>query len=129
MVLDVLSLGKKHPVRDKFNEVHFLADVDRLVRELRENNIDAEKLCEIKSSPKSYAKNVRETPMYRRVKNTNDFMKDQTLTLLALPFDKVCGFCVMKQTIYSDKLNEILSSSQFEPRSGESDNLTIKTEN
>ena len=26
-VLDILSLGPKHPVRDKFNEVHFLADV------------------------------------------------------------------------------------------------------
>ena len=42
-VLDVLSLGPKHPVRDKFNEVHFLADVDRLVRELRENNTDGSK--------------------------------------------------------------------------------------
>ena len=38
-VLDVLSLGPKHPVRDKFNEVHFLADVDRLVRELRRTTL------------------------------------------------------------------------------------------
>ena len=67
-VLDVLSLGPKHPVRDKFNEVHFLADVDRLFRELRENNTDGEKLCEIESSAKWYAKNVRETPMDRAVK-------------------------------------------------------------
>ena len=37
-VLDILSLGPKHPVRDKFIEVHFLAHVDELVRELRENN-------------------------------------------------------------------------------------------
>ena len=34
----------------------------------------------------------------------------------------------MKQTTNSDKLNEILSSSQFEPHNGESDDLTIKTE-
>ena len=34
----------------------------------------------------------------------------------------------MKQTIYSDELNEILSSSQFEPRNGENDDLTIRTE-
>ena len=33
----------------------------------------------------------------------------------------------MKQT-YSDKLNEILSSSQFEPPNGESDDLTLRTE-
>ena len=35
-VLDVLLLGSKHPVGNKFNEVnHLLADVDKLVRELR----------------------------------------------------------------------------------------------
>ena len=43
-VLDVLSLGSKHPVMDKFNEVHFLADVDKSVRELRKNNTDGENL-------------------------------------------------------------------------------------
>ena len=125
-VMDVLSLCPKHPVRDKFNEVHFLADADRLVCELRENNTDGEKLCEIELSAKCYAKNVRETPMDRGVKNANDFLKDQKL--LAVPFDKGCGFCVMKQTTNSDKLNEILGSSQFEPRNGEGDDLTIRTQ-
>ena len=125
-VLDVLLLGQKHPIRDKFNEVRFLADVDGLVRELRENNTDGEKLCELELSAKWYAKNVRETPMDRGVKKTNNFLKDQKL--LAVPFDKSCGIFVMKQTTYSDKLNEILSSSQFEPRKGESDDLTLRAE-
>ena len=125
-VLDVLSLSPKHPVRDKFNEVHFITDVDRLVCELRENNTYGGNLCEIESSAKWYAKNVRETPMYRGVKKANDFLKD--LKLLAVPFDKGCGFCVMKQTTYSDELYEILSSSQFEPRNGESDYLKKQME-
>ena len=43
-VLGVLSLCPKNPVKDKFNEVHFFADVNRLVREIRENNTDGEKL-------------------------------------------------------------------------------------
>ena len=42
-VVDVLSLGPKHAVMDKFNEVHFVADVDRLVCEFRESNTDGEK--------------------------------------------------------------------------------------
>ena len=71
-VLDILSLGPKHPVRDKFNEVQFLADVDKLVRELRENN--TEKLCEIEASSKWYAKNVRETPLDRGVKKVHDYL-------------------------------------------------------
>ena len=85
-VLELLSLGPKHPVRDKFNEVHFLADLDRLVRELRKNNTDGEKLCEIELLAKCYAKNVRETPIDRGVKKGKDFLQDQKL--LAVPFDK-----------------------------------------
>ena len=37
IVPDILSLGSKHPVRDKFNELQFHADADNLVRELRDN--------------------------------------------------------------------------------------------
>ena len=43
-VLDVFPLGPKHPVRDKINEVLFFADLDRLVRELREHKTVVEKL-------------------------------------------------------------------------------------
>ena len=66
--LDTLSLGPERPVREKFDEVHFLADVDKLVRELRENRLEGENLCEIESSAKWYAKNVCETPVDRWVK-------------------------------------------------------------
>ena len=115
-ILPDVSLGPKHQVS---------ADVDRLIREIRENNTDGEKLCEIESSAKWYAKNERETPMDRGVKKANEFLKDQKQ--MAVPFDKGCGSCVMKQTTNSAKLNEILSSSQFE-LNGESDRLTINTE-
>ena len=62
-VIDILFLGPKHPVRDKFNEEHFLADVDKLVCELRDNKTEGEKICEIEASAKRFAKNVRETPL------------------------------------------------------------------
>ena len=74
--------------------MHFLADIDRLVRGFRGHNTDGEKLCEIELSAKWYATNVLETPMDRVVKEDNKFLKDQNL--LAVPFDKGCGFCVMK---------------------------------
>ena len=95
-LLDILSLGPKHPVRDKFNEVHFFADVNKLVRELRENNTEGEKLCENEESAKWYAKNVRETPLDRGVKKVQDYLKANDL--LAVPFDKACGFGVMKKS-------------------------------
>ena len=67
-VLDVLSLRPEHPVRDKFNEVHFLADVDKHVRELPDNKTDGEKLCVIEASTKWYAKKLRKTAMVRGAK-------------------------------------------------------------
>ena len=41
---EVLSFGPKHPVRDNFNEIHFLADIDSFLCELKLNRIPGEKL-------------------------------------------------------------------------------------
>ena len=51
-VVDILSFGPKHPVRDKYTEVQFLADVDKLVRELCKNKTEGEKHCKIEASAK-----------------------------------------------------------------------------
>ena len=61
-VREVLSFGPKHPVRDKFNEIHFLADFDKFLSELKLNRIPGGKLCEIEAAAKRYAKNVKQTP-------------------------------------------------------------------
>ena len=45
-VRGLLSYGPKYPLRDKFNEEHFLADIDKLARTLRESGTDGGKLCE-----------------------------------------------------------------------------------
>ena len=113
-------------MRDKFNEVHFLADVDKLVRELRENNTEEEKLCEIEASSKWYAKNVRETPMDRGVKKVHDYLKVNDL--LAVPFDKGCGLCVNKKSTFMEKLDEVLNSDQFQKINGAKDDIVIKNE-
>ena len=49
--LDKVSERQDRPLVH-FNEVHFLADVDKLVRELREKNTEGEKVCEIEASAK-----------------------------------------------------------------------------
>ena len=90
ILLDVLPLSPKHPVGDKFNDVHFIADVERLHRELREINTDDEKFREIESSAKWYAKNVRETTMDRAVRKRNDLLRNQKLQ--AVPFNRGCRF-------------------------------------
>ena len=64
-VRNLLAFGPKRPIRDKFKELHFLADIDSLIRNLSENNVPAEKLFEVEASAKWYSKNIRETPLDR----------------------------------------------------------------
>ena len=73
-----------------------------------------------------YAKNIRETPMNRAVKKVHDYLKANDL--LAVPFDKGCGFCVMKKSTYRGKLDEVLNSDQFQKFNGAKDDIVIKYE-
>ena len=54
-VQKVLALGPKHPVRDKFNETHFLADMDIFLSDLKNRKVPGEALCEIEAVAKAYA--------------------------------------------------------------------------
>ena len=43
-VREALSFGPKHPVRNRFNEIQFLADIDSFLSERKLNRIPGEKL-------------------------------------------------------------------------------------
>ena len=85
-VREVLSFGPKHPVRDKFNEIHFLADIDSFLCELKLNRITGEKLCETEAAAKRIAKSVKQTPSDKIVEKARKYLKDNGL--LAVPFDR-----------------------------------------
>ena len=89
-VEDLLSYGPKHPVKDKFNKTQFIADIDKLVNNLRQNGVNGEKLCEIEASAKWYAKNQRETPVDRGLSKVTKYLKEHDL--LAVPFDNGNAF-------------------------------------
>ena len=74
-VLDVLTFVTKQPVRQKFIDVQFFPDVDKLVCELREKNTEVESLRDVEASLKRYAKIVRKTPMDKGVKKVHDYIK------------------------------------------------------
>ena len=71
-------------------------------------------------------KNVRETPMDRGVKKVHDYLKANDL--LAVPFGKGCGFCVMKKSTYMEKFDEVLTSDQFQQINGAKDDIVITNE-
>ena len=101
---EVLSYGPKHPIRDNFKEIHFLADIDSCLSELKLNGIPGEKLCEIEAAAKRYARNVKQTPSDKGVEKVRKYLKDNGL--LAVPFDTGVGFFVMKKETYEKKLND-----------------------
>ena len=57
---DLLLFGPKPPIRDKLKNFQFLAHVDNLIRNLRENNAPDEKLFEIEAAAKWYSKTSEE---------------------------------------------------------------------
>ena len=49
-VYEVLSMGPKHPIRDKYNETHFMADIDIFLPQLKNKKTSGETLCEIEAA-------------------------------------------------------------------------------
>ena len=119
-------MGPKHPIRDKFNETHFLADIDILLSQFQIQKTSGETFCEIEAAAKAYAKNVRQTPRDKTVEKTRKYLKDNGL--LAVPFDKGVGFCIMRKQRYESKLESLLQSAQFLKKDATTDKIILKIE-
>ena len=126
LVRDLLAFGPKHPIKDKFKELHFLADIDSLTKNLRENNVPGEKQFENEAAAKCYSKNIREAPLDRALANVQKYLRYNAL--FAVPFDKGVGFCVMKKSTYAEKLEKVLDGEQFRKLEKSSDNIVMKNE-
>ena len=125
-VQQVLALGPKHPVRDKFNETHFLADIDIYLSDLKNRKVPGEALCEIEAVAKADAKRVKQTPSDKGVETKRKNLKSNGL--VAVPYDTGMGFCVMRKDTYENKLSDTLDSNQFSKSKGTSDAIVLKIE-
>ena len=70
-----------------------------MIRYLREDNVPGEKLLEIDAAEKWYSKNIRETPLDRALAKMQKYLHHNAL--MAVPFDKGVGICVMKNSTYA----------------------------
>ena len=125
-VQQVLALGPKHPVRDKVNETHFLADIDIFLLDLKNRKVPGEALCEIEAVAKAYAKRMKQTPSDKGVEKARKYLKSNGL--VAVPYDRGVGFCVMRKDTYENKLLDTLDSNQFSKSKGTSDAIVLKIE-
>ena len=83
-VQQVLALGPKNPVRDKFNETNFQAEIDIFLSDLKNGKFPGEALCEIEDVAKAYSKRVRQRPSDKGVEKARKYLKSNGL--VAVPF-------------------------------------------
>ena len=122
----MLALGPKHPVRDKLNETHFLADINIFLLDLKNHKVPGEALWEIEAVAKSCAKRVKQTPSDKSIEKARKYLKSNGL--VAVPYDKCLGFCVMRKDTYEIKLSDTLDSNHFSKNKGTSDAIVLKIE-
>ena len=90
----------------------------------QKSKTSAETLCEIEAAAKSYATNVRQTLRDKAVEKTRKYLKDNGL--LAVPFDKWVGFCIMRKQLYESKLEFLLQSAQFVKKDATTDEVILR---
>ncbi len=111
-VKQTLSLGPRHPVMSKFKENDVLVELDSFLNYCQKNSIPDCTVTEINIKTLNYIKQCKRQKVPKHIKMTKDFLKRNEL--LAVPFDKGIGFCVMPVTSYKNKLQPILNLDQFE---------------
>ena len=124
-VEQVLALEPKHPLRDKYNETHFLADIDTFLSDLKNCKVPGEAFCEIDAVAKAYAKRVKQTPSDKGIQKARKYLKSNEL--VAIPYENGVGFCVMRKDTYENK-SDTLDSNQFSKSKGTNDAIVLKIE-
>lgn len=111
-VIDTLSLGPKNSVLERFNPHDILAEIDGLLNDCKQNNVTEEVISDINIKTINYIKKCKKQKASKHIQATKRYLKDRNL--LAVPFDKGVGICLMKKEAYEEKLLAILQLEQFE---------------
>ena len=111
-IMETLSLGPKNAVLDRFDPKEVLAEIDELLHHCKENQVSEETITDINVKTLAYIKRCKRMKTSRNVQMTKKYLKDHGL--LAIPFDKGVGICIMKQEDYHAKMDAIIQLPQFE---------------
>ena len=110
--MDTLSLGPKNAVLDRFDPKDILAEVDGLLYYCKSKNVPDEIITDINVKTLAYIKKCKKMKVSRNIQMTKKYLKEHDL--LAIPFDKGIGICIMKKESYHEKMDNIINLPQFE---------------
>ena len=111
-VTETLSLGPKCPVLDTVDSKGILAELDLFLEFCKKNEVQDNIITDINIKTLAYIKKCQKQKSPRNIMMTKRYLKEKGL--LAIPFDKGVGICVMEKGLYNSKLDQILSLPQFE---------------
>ena len=111
-VIETLSLGPRSPVLNKFDSKEVLATLDEFLHHCKNNCVDDEVITDINVKTLNYVKKCKQLRNSRNVMLTNKYLKENDL--LAVPFDKGIGICVMSKETYTSKIKAVTDLPQFE---------------
>ena len=111
-VMQTLQMGPRNPVLEKFNEKEVLSELDCFFKFCKENYIGDACINDINIKTLNYIKACKKQKTPRNISLTQKFLKDNNL--VAVPFDKWIGFCIMTQKLYEQKLDPIIDLPQFQ---------------
>ena len=111
-VLELLSKGPKYLIGGKFERHHFFAEVNRFLEKLVAAKCDPSVVNRVNAHAVLYAQKCNRRFGNRLVKKVTSYLKENGI--VAVPFDKGLGFCLMKQESYFEKINALCQGSQFQ---------------
>ena len=111
-VMDTLSLGSRNSIMEVFNQNEVLAELDGLLRFCRQHDVSDDVMTDINVKTLNYIKNCKKQKSPRNIQMTRRYLKENGL--LAIPFDKGIGICLMKTETYNEKLCDITNLPQFQ---------------
>ena len=93
-VIETLSLGPKNSVLTNFDQKKLLAEIDILLSKLEARDISNETVNDISAATLKYIKTCSKQKIPRHLQMMRRYLKEHDL--LAVPFDKGIGICLMK---------------------------------
>ena len=85
-------------------------------------------LCEFEAAAKVFVKRLKQTPSDRGLKKARNVSNRTHNDLLAVPFEKGVGICLMKKNRYEAKLLEHLQSDKTKAMNNTDDSMVLKIE-
>ena len=110
--METLALGPKNSVLERFDQNDVLAELDELMRYCKGKDMSDEFITDINVKTLAYIKKCKKQKPSRNILLTKRYLKENDL--LAVPFDKGIGICLMSKETYETKLKAITDLPQFE---------------